>query len=91
MKIPLSQIGDPKAFAAALEAHRAALEAHRVGKAGVPAPIAHPLLDSLVARVPRGDPHPDDFVILPYEIFDDTPRTPEQDKALSVLRETLKS
>jgi hypothetical protein len=83
----VSQI--PSSFAAALEAHRAALEAHRMGKAGVPAPVAHPLLDSLVARVPRGDPHPDDFVILPYEIVDDTPRTAEQNQALSVLRETL--
>jgi hypothetical protein len=32
---------------------------------------------------------PDAFEILPYEILDDTPLTPEADQALRVLRETL--
>lgn len=93
LKIPLSVSGDPAAFQRALEAHRAALAAHRSGPHGIPAPVAHPLLDSLIARVPAAGPvatrGPDTFAILPYEIVDDTPRTPEQQTALNVLRETL--
>ena len=92
VQIPLSRIGgDVKAFVLALEAHRAALEAHRSGPAAVPAPMhADHLIDALVQRVPRGDPLPDLFQVLPYEIIDDTPRTEEQNHALQVLRETLK-
>lgn len=89
IQIPLSQVGNPAAFAAALEVHRVALESHRVGKPGVAAPVAHPLLDCLVARVPRGDPLPDAFQLLAYEIVDDTPKPPEVNQALQVLRETL--
>lgn len=93
LEIPLSQSGPVPAFQAALEAHRAALEAHRSGPHGQPVPVAHPLLDSLVARVPATGPvatrGPDSFVILPYSIVDDTPRPAEQQTALQVLRETL--
>jgi hypothetical protein len=94
-QVLLSQIGDPKAFAATLEAHRAALAAHRIGPTGIAAPQAHPLVDSLVQRVPATGPvatrGPDTFQIAPYEIVDDTPRSPEANKAISVLRETLGS
>lgn len=88
--VPLSVSGPPVAFAAALEAHRAALEAHRAGPAGQAAPIGHPLLDSLIQRVARGDPEPDAFEIAPYRIEDDTPRTPEAERAIQTLRETLR-
>jgi len=87
--VPLSLSGDPEAFHAALIGHRDALQAHRMGPCGHPAPVAHPLLDSLVERVHRGDPLPDAFEIAPYEIVDDTPHTAEQQQALDVLRETL--
>lgn len=87
--IPLSVTGDPAAFAVLVETHRAALAAQRAGKAGVPVPVASPLIESLVQCVHRGDPYPDDFVVVPYEIYDDTPVTPEQQQALAVLRETM--
>lgn len=93
ISIPLSISGDPKAFATALASHAAALTKHRRGKPGIPAPIGSPLLDGLIARVPGAGPvatrGPDTFAILPYEIVDDTPRSPEQQQALDVLRETL--
>jgi len=90
IQIPLSQVScDPKGFAVDLEAYRAALEAHRSGPHGHAAPTAHPLLDALIQRVPRGDPYPDAFVIRPYEVIDDTPRTPEEQRAIDVLRETI--
>lgn len=93
ISIPLSQSGDPAAFAAALEAHAKALAAHRVGPAKVPAPVASPLLDALVARVPASGPvatrGPDTFEVLPYVIVDDTPKPPAVATALAVLRETL--
>lgn len=94
ISIPLSQSGPADAFAAALAAHCAALAAHRLGPAKVPAPTASALLDSLVERVPATGPvatrGPDTFRVRPYEIVDDTPKTPEQQHALSVLRETVK-
>lgn len=93
ISILLSQSGPPDTFAAALSDHCAALVAHRVGKAGVPVPAASALLDSLVERVPASGPvatrGPDTFRVRPYEIVDDTPKTPEQQQALSVLRETI--
>lgn len=93
IRIPLSQSGSADAFAAALEAHRADLAAHRVGKPGEPAPVAHELLDSLIIRKPQAGPvadrGPDEFVIAPYEIYDDSPKTPEAEQALKVLRETV--
>jgi hypothetical protein len=93
IQIPLSQSGPADQFAAALESHRAALASHRVGKPGIAVPVAHDLIDQLIARVPQKGPvalrGPDQFVILPYEIVDDTPKPPEVDQALKVLRETL--
>jgi hypothetical protein len=93
IQVPLSAAGSAVAFAAALAAHAAALAAHRTGPARVAAPVAHPLLESLVLRVPASGPvatrGPDTFQIAPYTIVDDTPRPPEQQTALAVLRETL--
>lgn len=89
--IPLSVSGEPAAFAAAVEAHRAALETHRSGSEGVPSPRTALAIEDLIQRVPRGDPLPDAFQVRPYEIVDDTPRTPEQNQTLSVLRETLRT
>ncbi len=92
IQIPLSQAGEPAAFAASLEAHRAALEAHRTGRVGIAAP-AH-AWDHLIERVPQTGPvaarGPDTFVVRAYEIVDDTPKTPEAEQALKVLRETIK-
>jgi hypothetical protein len=80
IQVPLSQIESPKAFAAALEAHRTALADHRVGEPGQPAPMAHELIDRLILRVPESGPvesrGPDRFEIAAYEIVDDTPPTP---------------
>lgn len=87
--IPLSRSGPVDAFRAAVEAHRAALAAHAAGPPHVAAPVAPELVAALVARVPRGDPLPDDFQVAPFEVFDDTPRTAEVATALQVLRETL--
>lgn len=91
IQIPISVAGDPIAFRAALEYHCVALAKHRMGGAGVPVPV-HPF-DHLIQRVPDTGPvatrKADTFVIVPYEIVDDTPKTPEQNQALSVLRETL--
>lgn len=98
IQIPLSTAvaiaGSAEAFAAAARAHRAALEAHRLGEPGVPAPLAHELLDALVLRVPDANPviaerKADQFVVAQYTIVEDTPIEPEKKKALEVLRETL--
>lgn len=93
VSVPLSAAGNPVAFAAALAAHAAALAAHRVGPAKVAAPVADPLVDFLVARIPDTGPvatrKPDTFQVRPYVIVDDTPKTPAQNQALSVLRETI--
>lgn len=89
LQIPLSRSGPVDAFRAQVEAHCVALAIHAAGPAGVAAPVAHPLLSALVVRVPRGDPLPDAFEVAPFDIFDDTPKPPEVDQALRVLRETL--
>jgi len=93
IRIPLSLIVSPQAFAAALEAHRADVESHLMGKPGRPAPVAHPLVMELVQRVPDAGPvakrGPDRIAIAEYEIFDDTPPAPETQHALDVLRETI--
>jgi hypothetical protein len=64
-----------------------------LGKPGVPAPRSSELVERVVARVPQDGPvatrGPDRFVALPYQIVDDTPKTPETEKALGVLRETI--
>src|SRR4051794_23279550 len=97
IQIPLSSIdGDISGFAAALEAHRGAVEAHMMGKPGVPAPRAHPLIAALVTRVPDvgpvADRGPDKIVIAEHEILDDTPPAPVDagvELALQTLRATI--
>lgn len=94
IQIPLSQVGSASAFAAAVSSHVAALTAHRTGPAKVAAPVASALVSAVVAAVPATGPvaqrGPDTFQVAPYEVFDDTPRTPEQQQSLQVLRETIK-
>jgi hypothetical protein len=88
IRLPLSQTGPADKFALAVEAFRQAKLAHRF-TVDVPAPTADPIIESIVQRV-QGEPgKPDDFIVLPYVVEDDTPRTPEQQKALDVLRETI--
>ena len=81
IQIPLSQSGDPVAFAAALEAHRADLAAHRIGPANVPVPTdPYWIFDSLIQRVPAAGPvatrGPATFQVRAHEIVDDTPKPP---------------
>ena len=88
IKIPLSQTGPADKFALAVEAFRQSKLDHRF-TVDVPAPTADPIIEAIVQRV-QGEPgKPDDFVVLPYEIENDLPKTPEQQKALDVLRETI--
>lgn len=87
LAIPLSQSGPAPAFQAAVEAHCAALAAHVAGPAGVARPVAGPLVEALVVRVPRGDPLPDAFEVVPFTVWDDTPVSDE----LRVLRESMGS
>lgn len=93
LKLPLSQTGPSDQFARAVQAHIEALQAHMMGSPGKPAPRASDLVETVIARRPQDGPvatrGPDRFVALPYDIFDDTPKTPEQEQALSVLRETI--
>jgi hypothetical protein len=93
IQIPLSQSGPADQFAKAVQDHINACTAHMMGKPGVPAPRASELVERVVARIPSDGPvatrGPDKFVALPYEIIDDTLKTPEQEQALSVLRETI--
>jgi hypothetical protein len=93
-KIPLSLSGPPDKFAQAVQAHIEACTAHLVGKPGKPAPRASAVVESVVARQPQDGPvatrGPDRFVALPYEIIDDMPKTPEQQKAIDTLRATIK-
>lgn len=94
IQIPLSVSGPADAFAQAVKAHRDALEAHLMGKPGRPAPATSALTESVIERQPQqGDVAmrgPDRFVVLPYEIVDDTPRPADHQQAIEVLRETLK-
>lgn len=93
IQIPLSQSGPEDQFAAAVQAHIDACVAHQMGPPGRPAPRASEWIEYVVTRQPQeGDPAtrgPDRFVALPYRIVDDTPKTPEQEQAISVLRETI--
>jgi len=89
IQIPLSLSGPAKQFAKAVEAHRKALEAHMMGKPGKPVPVHSDIIEAVIERRPqKGDPAkrgPDQFVILPYEIIDDTPVSPE----VQLLRDSI--
>ena len=98
IEIPLSAVvaiaGSAEVFALELERHRAGLEAHRLGSPGVAAPVPHELIDALIRRVPDTHPDvaarkPDQFVIAPYKIVDDTPVDPALQHALETLRKTI--
>lgn len=93
IQIPLSQSGPADQFDAAVQAHIEACTAQMLGPPGVPAPHASEWIEFVVTRQPQpGNPAtrgPDKFVALPYVIIDDTPKTPEQEQAISVLRETI--
>lgn len=89
IQLSLSQTGPADQFIQAVEAFRQAKLAHRF-MVDVPAPTADPPIESIVRRI-QGEPgKPDDFVVLPFEIIDDTPHTPEQQQAIDVLRETVR-
>jgi hypothetical protein len=91
--IPLSQIGSAEQFDKDVQKHVEDLTAQMMGKPGVPAPRSSELIERVVARIPRDGPvatrGPDQFVALPYQIVDDTPRTPEQQAQIDLLRETV--
>jgi hypothetical protein len=99
-KIPLSLSGPADKFAQAVQAHIEACTKHQMskganpGERGTPAPRASDVIESVIARVPLDGPvatrGPDRFVALPYEIIDDTPKTPEQKKTIETLRATIK-
>ncbi len=72
----------------AVEQYRQAMLDHR-HTVNVPAPVApDPIVEMCVRRVVVGPDKPDDFVA-DYEVFDDTPPSPEVEQAISVLRETV--
>jgi hypothetical protein len=93
IRLPLSQTGQPAQFAQSVQAHIEALTAHMMGPPGKAAPRASDLIENVIARVPQDGPvatrGPDRFIALPYEVFDDTPKTPEQQKAIDTLRSTI--
>ena len=90
IRIPLSQSGPADQFAKAVEAHCAALKAHMMGKPSKPSPVASPLVASVIERRPQTGPvatrGPDQFVIVPYEIVDDRPVSPE----VQILRDSIR-
>ena len=93
-QIPLSRAGSAEAFAQQVQQHIRALTAHMMGKPGKSMPRADELVELVIQRQPDTGPvakrGPDKFVVLPYEIIDDTPRTPEQQQAINTLRATIK-
>lgn len=93
IQVPLSLIRDPEQFRLAVEDYRKGLEDHAMGKPGRPRPSATPLIEAVIKRQPQDGPvairGPDQFVIMPYTIIDDTPRTPEQQRAIETLRHTI--
>lgn len=93
IQLPLSQTGPADKFAQAVQKHIEALTAHMMGPAGKPAPRASDMVEGVIARQPQDGPvstrGPDRFVAMPYEIVDDIPKTPEQERSISVLRETI--
>lgn len=94
IKVPLSRVGSADAFAQKVQQHVRRLTAHMMGKPGNPMPRADELIELVIQRQPDTGPvakrGPDKFVVLPYEIIDDTPRTPEQQQAIDTLRATIK-
>lgn len=90
--IPLSQIGSTDSFAKDIEAHRTALIAHQQSE-NVAIPVHSQWVDQVISRRPQTGPvaqrGADEFVVLPYQVIDDTPRTPEAELAVKVLRETI--
>lgn len=92
IKIPLSLSGPAEEFAKAVEAHRKACHTHMMGRTGRPAPVAPDHIRAVIHRQTQTGPvatrGPDEFVVLPYEIVNDL-ATPEQVKALEVLRESV--
>ncbi len=93
INVPLSLSGPPDTFARAVQEHRDALEAHLMGRPGKPAPVASSAVAMVIKRVPQDGPvatrGPDSFVIQPYVIIDDSPRTPEQQRVIDTLRDTI--
>ena len=93
IRLPLSQTGPADKFALAVQAHIEALTNHMMGHAGKPAPRAPDIIERVIMRQAQGGPvatrGPDRFMAMPYEIFDDRSKTPEQEQALNVLRETI--
>ena len=89
IQIPLSQIASEADFAAEVATHVAALKKHQMGKPGKPAPACTSLVAQVIARQPQKGPvatrGPDDFVVLPYTIVDDTPVSPE----VQALRDSI--
>lgn len=93
IQVPLSLSGPPEEFAKAVQAHVEACTAHMMGRPGKAAPRASDVVEMVVKRQPQEGPvatrGPDRFVVLPYKIIDDTPRTPEQQRAIDTLRDTI--
>lgn len=89
IQIPLSQIPSRDQFAAEVASYVAALKKHQMGKPGQPAPACSSLVAQVVARQPQSGPvdkrGPDDFVVLPYTVVDDTPVSPE----VQALRDSI--
>lgn len=91
--VPLSLAGSAEKFARDVQQHVEACVAHQMGKPGKPAPRASEVVEMVVKRQPAEGPvatrGPDRFVVLPYTIIDDRPRTPEQQRAIDTLRDTI--
>lgn len=89
IRIPLSQSGPADQFAAAVQSHIEACTKHMMGKPGVPAPRSTALIESVVKRVSQEGPvavrGPDKFIAKPYQIYDDTPVSPE----VQMLRDSI--
>lgn len=90
IRIPLSLIGSAEEYATAVAKHRNDLQAHMMGKPGKPAPLASDIVCAVIERRPQEGPvatrGPDEFVILPYEVVDDRPVSPE----VQLLRDSIK-
>lgn len=93
IRLPLSQTGPADKFAQEVQKHIEALTAHMMGATGKPSPRAADIIERVIMRQAQGGPvatrGPDRFMALPYEVFDDTERSPEQQKAIDTLRSTI--